>query len=69
MGKHNLLAAMVPGLLMLTVLTGCVERRLTINTKPQGALVELNDEEICVSHGTVNFNSYCDYCVRISRKG
>jgi hypothetical protein len=48
---------------------GCVERELTINTKPQGALVALNDEEIGESPVTVNFNWYGDYCVRVSKEG
>jgi hypothetical protein len=48
---------------------GCVERRLTINTEPQGALVALNDEEIGESPVTVNFNWYGDYCVRLSKDG
>ena len=56
-------------LLVLIVLAGCVERKLTINTKPQGALVALNDEEIGESPVTVSFNWYGDYCVRISKEG
>jgi len=50
-------------------LGGCVERRLTINTQPQGALVALNDEEIGESPVTVNFNWYGDYYVRLSKEG
>ena len=50
-------------------LTGCVERKLTINTEPQGALVTLNDEEIGESPTTVNFQWYGDYNVRISKEG
>jgi hypothetical protein len=38
------------------LLGGCVERELTINTKPEGALVILNDEEIGTSPVTVSFN-------------
>ncbi len=49
-------------------LAGCVERKLTINTEPQGALVTLNDEEIGVSPATVNFQWYGDYNVRISKE-
>ena len=49
--------------------TGCVERKLTINTKPQGALVALNDEEIGISPVTVEFNWYGDYKVRIIKDG
>jgi hypothetical protein len=51
------------------LLYGCVERQLTINTVPQGALVELNDEQIGSSPVTVNFNWYGDYNVRISKEG
>ena len=42
-----------------------MERQLTINTTPQGALVVLNDEEIGISPVTVSFNWYGDYNVRI----
>ncbi|MHC4425312.1 MAG: PEGA domain-containing protein [Planctomycetota bacterium] len=69
MGRHILPAMMVVSLIVLTTLAGCVERRLTINTKPEGALVALNDEEIGESPVTVNFNWYGDYCVRISKEG
>jgi hypothetical protein len=50
-------------------LGGCVERRLTINTTPQGATVVLNDQEIGTSPVTVPFNWYGDYWVRISKDG
>lgn len=69
MGKYNGIAKPVASMLLLVVLAGCVERELTINTQPQGALVELNDEEIGQSPVTVNFNWYGDYCVRISKDG
>ena len=55
-------------ILMLS-LTGCVERRLTINTIPQDATVFLGDEEIGQSPVTVNFNWYGDYRVRIEKQG
>ena len=51
------------------LLAGCVERKLTINTEPRGALVTLNDEEIGPSPVTVSFNWYGDYSVRISKDG
>ncbi len=51
------------------LLSGCVERRLTINTEPQGALVILNDEEIGISPVTVSFEWYGDYWVRLSKEG
>lgn len=53
--------------LMAAGLAGCVERRLTINTEPQGARVWLNDQQIGVSPVTVPFNWYGDYWVRISK--
>ena len=50
-------------------ISGCVERKLTINTEPHGAMVVLNDEEIGLSPVTVAFNWYGDYCVRINKEG
>jgi hypothetical protein len=69
MRRYKALTVPAVSLLVLTVLAGCVERKLTINTKPQGALVELNDEEIGESPVTVNFNWYGDSCIRISKEG
>jgi hypothetical protein len=60
-----LLAVLAAGLL----LGGCVERKLTINTEPQGAVVVLNDEEIGTSPVTVSFEWYGDYDVRITKEG
>lgn len=50
-------------------LAGCVERQLTINTEPQGAMVVLNDQQIGESPVTVPFNWYGDYWVRVSKDG
>jgi hypothetical protein len=69
MRKQKLSAQMVISLIAAVILGGCVERKLTINTKPQGALVILNDEEIGESPVTVNFNWYGDYWVRIRKEG
>ena len=69
MGKHNLVVLTVAGLTAAIILGGCVERKLTINTQPQGALVVLNDEEIGTSPVTVSFEWYGDYDVRISKEG
>ena len=69
MGKHNLSGLLVVILTAVIILSGCVERRLTINTAPQRALVVLNDEEIGQSPVTVSFNWYGDYNVRISKEG
>ena len=54
---------------MTIALAGCVERKLTINTEPQGAMVILNDQEIGTSPVTVSFNWYGDYWVRLSKNG
>jgi len=69
MGKPNLSGLMAVCLIASLFLGGCVERKLTINTEPQGALVILNDEEIGESPVTVNFNWYGDYWVRIRKEG
>ena len=69
MGKWNLLALSVVSLISTLLLGGCVERRLTINTLPQGALVLLNDEEIGTSPVTVSFEWYGDYNVAIRKEG
>jgi hypothetical protein len=69
MGKRNLSALFILGIIVILSLSGCVERKLTINTEPQGALVVLNDEEIGESPVTVSFEWYGDYDVRISKEG
>ena len=51
------------------VLAGCIERELTVNTVPTGAVVTLNDEEIGQSPVSTNFQWYGDYNVRISKAG
>ena len=50
-------------------LTGCVERKLTITTQPEGAFVELNDEPIGQTPVTVSLNWYGDYNIRITKDG
>lgn len=66
MTKQTLLVISLAGLLGLC---GCVERKLTINTNPSGAVVLLNDEEIGVSPVTVPFNWYGDYNITIRKQG
>lgn len=53
----------------MMLLSGCVERRLTILTEPEDAVVWLNDEEIGATPVTVSFNWYGDYNVRIEKPG
>ena len=65
------LSRIYAGLAFITILfvSGCVERELTIVTKPEGAKVVLNDEEIGTSPVTVPFNWYGNYKVHLSKKG
>ena len=69
MTQCGLFARVVFCLLAGLILGGCVERELTINTEPQGALVILNDEQIGESPVTINFNWYGHYRVRIRKEG
>jgi len=69
MVKSKLLALPIIVTVIGSLLAGCVERNLTINTQPQGALVLLNDEEIGLSPVTVSFEWYGDYNVRITKEG
>ena len=69
MTKHRLMSTILISVMALMLLTGCVERELTIKTRPADALVFLNDEEIGFSPVTVNFNWYGDYRVRIRKEG
>jgi len=66
--KKNLFI-LLSACLTVILVGGCVERKLTINTQPEGATVTLNDEEIGQSPVTVSFNWYGDYNVRISKEG
>jgi hypothetical protein len=61
--------ALLAVLAAFCLITGCVERKITISTEPAGALVALNDEEIGTSPVTVGFEWYGDYSVRISKDG
>jgi len=64
---HGLLPAAAVAAILLTA--GCVERRLTIVTDPEEAVVWLNDEEVGTTPVTVSFNWYGDYNVRIEKSG
>jgi len=69
MAKRSSFALLIISLSAFLFVTGCVERKLTINTDPQGALIILNDEEIGTSPVTVSFEWYGDYWVRIRKDG
>ncbi|MCF7974102.1 MAG: PEGA domain-containing protein [Phycisphaerae bacterium] len=56
-------------LILICLTSGCVERRLTIRTSPDDALVTLNDEEIGTSPVTTSFQWYADYNIRVTKPG
>lgn len=51
------------------LLTGCVERTISITSEPAGALVFLNDEEVGRTPLTVPFTFYGTYDVRLEKEG
>ena len=55
--------------LTILVLNGCVERFITVTSKPAGAIVWLNDEEVGVTPVTVPFTWYGDYEVVLRKDG
>jgi len=58
------------GILLSVILVGgCVERTLTINSSPPGALVYLNDVEIGRTPVTRDFTWYGDYSVTVREDG
>ena len=59
------------GLIILVGSSGCVERRLTINTEPQGAVIWLNNEEaeLGVSPVETSFKWYGDFFVQARKQG
>jgi hypothetical protein len=54
---------------LLLLITGCVERTVSINTEPEGATVFLNDEEVGKSPVRVPFTWYGDYDIIIRKPG
>ena len=48
---------------------GCLDRTITINTQPQGAVIWLNDQEVGRSPVTTAFRWYGAYQVRARKEG
>lgn len=69
MKKPKMLIMIIAGVALTLLPGGCVERQLTINTSPPGAMVVLNDEQIGLSPVTTSFNWYGDYNVTIRKDG
>ncbi len=49
--------------------SGCVRRTVTINTKPEGATVALNEEVVGTTPVTTDFLWYGDYDVLVRKEG
>ncbi len=56
-------------LLSSLLLTGCVHRRVTINSNPQGALVRIDGEEIGFTPASVDFTWYGTREVQLLKDG
>lgn len=72
LNKEPIMSGKIISLLLVlfaVLLSGCVERELTINTDPAGASVTLNDQEIGTTPVTVSFLWYGDYYVKITKDG
>jgi hypothetical protein len=55
--------------LVAGLVSGCIERTVSINTEPQGATVFLNDEEVGKSPVKVPFTWYGDYDIILRKTG
>ncbi len=62
---------LIAGLVVLSagLLSGCIERTITVTSVPSGALVYLNDEEVGRTPLTVPFTFYGVYGVRLEKEG
>ena len=63
------LHTLIPILLASLILSGCVERTISITSRPTGALVYLNDEEVGRTPVTVPHLFYGVYSVRLELDG
>lgn len=59
----------LPAALMALFQAGCVERTARIQTKPSGAMVLVNDEEVGVSPVKFDFTWYGDYDIILRKPG
>lgn len=61
--------ALATAILAAAALTGCIQRTLSIESSPPGALVYLNDQEVGRTPVTVPFTFYGKYDVRLEKEG
>ena len=57
------------GMLLLGLVSGCVERTLTIRSNPPGALVTMNDQEVGRTPLSRRFIWYGYYDVQVRKEG
>jgi len=60
---------LVPALLLVSIVFGCVERKLHIRTEPEGATVSVNGHEVGPSPATWEFQQYGTVRVTVRKKG
>jgi hypothetical protein len=65
---HRIATILMPSLALLA-LTGCVERRISIETDPPGAIVWVNDREAGRTPVSVSFTHEGTYDLRIEKEG
>lgn len=56
-------------LLAVSLLSGCVERKMSITSEPSGALVYMNGREIGRTPIQTDFTWYGDYDVQVRKEG
>jgi len=68
---NNVVCCMLCGcaLTLLSVLGGCVERKLLIRSEPPGAHVVVNGQPAGITPATVPFKTYGEFGVLLSREG
>ncbi|MFI4859950.1 MAG: PEGA domain-containing protein [Phycisphaerales bacterium JB063] len=69
MARHTTPAGIATLALAALLSTGCVQRVLSIQSDPPGALVYLNDQEVGRTPVTVPFTWYGTYDVRLEMAG
>ena len=59
----------IPFILIIASLVGCVKRRISISSNPQGALVWVNDREVGRTPIEFDFLYYGEYDLRLEKEG
>ena len=59
----------ITSIIALSLLAGCVKRRISISSNPQGALVWVNDREVGRTPVEFEFLYYGEYDLRLEKEG